>query len=61
MRPWRVDLENDVAAFLIDLPITVLTAKMPYQFRAAQIARQFHALLNTSSRTRCKRTVEGLG
>ena len=58
---WRLDLENNVAAFPVHLPVTVMLTEDPDQFRPIQIARQFHAGANTSSRTRCSRMQVGLG
>lgn len=58
---WCLDLEDDVAAFPIHLPVTLMFAEYPDQFRPIQITRQLHAGASTSSRTRCSRMPEGLG
>lgn len=57
----RLDLENNVAAFPVHLPVTVMLAEDPDQIRPIQIAWQLHAGANTSSRTRCNRMPVGLG
>ncbi len=56
-----VSFENDVAAFLIDPPVAVMFAEELDQLGTAQVTRQFHATAKSSSRTRCSRTVAGLG
>jgi hypothetical protein len=60
MMLWRFDLENNVAAFPVHLPVTVMLAEDPDQFRPIQIAWQLHAGANTSSRTKCSRMPVGL-
>jgi len=57
----RIRNQNDVAAYLIDLAIAPVAAEMTDQRIATYIAREFHALKSTSSRTMCKRTAAGFG
>ena len=52
-------LKNEVAGDLMDLPVLSAAAKVPHQLFPAQIARQFHATANTSSRTRRSRIDAG--
>ncbi len=52
-------LQNDVAANLMDSPVSPAFTEMPDQFFSAQIARQPHATASTSSRTRCSRMEAG--
>lgn len=61
MKARHFCLEDNMATFLIDAPISVMLAKQFDQLRAAQIAWQFHSQASTSSRTKCNRTRVGLG
>ena len=45
-------LQDDVASFLMESHVAVVFAEDFYQLRAAQIARQFHVQVRTSSRTK---------
>ena len=57
----RLRFKNDVAAFLIDTPVTVMFAEQFDQLRPAQVAGELHVQAKSSSRTKCRRTAAGLG
>jgi molybdenum cofactor synthesis domain-containing protein len=61
MMPRRLDLEDDMAAFLVDLPVAEMLAQRSGQVRPGEVPRQLHAQAKTSSRTKCSRIPAGLG
>ena len=54
-------LQDDVAAALVDLDVGPLPAEDSRQLLAGEVAREFHAVLSSSSRTRWSRTCSGTG
>jgi hypothetical protein len=56
-----LSLQDGVAALLVHQFVIPIPAQCPDQFIAGQIAGQSHSETNTSSRTRCKRILDGLG
>ena len=61
VRSWILRLQNDVAAYLVDLQISPTLAERSGEIMAAQVTREFHRRASTSSRTRCKRMPVGFG
>ncbi len=56
-----IALNDDMAADLMDLAITEVPAQQFCERHAIDITRQLHATAKTSSRTRCRRMLLGLG
>ena len=54
-----LSLQDDVAADLMDFHVTPAFREMLDQLFFAQIAWEFHATANTSSRIRCRRMESG--
>jgi len=61
MMDGSICLQDNVTANLMHAAIAEVFAQYLDQLGAAEIAWEFHATANTSSRTRCSLTAAGLG
>jgi hypothetical protein len=59
MRRRLLGFKNDMAANLMDLPVSPVLREVLYERASAQVTRQFHATASTSSRTRRRRIEAG--